>query len=283
MSTVVKKVSLLFLILILTFSIAGCVKKETAQGRIDQIVADAVIATTDVDTSKYELDMLMTIEVIGGAEPGKMTMVIDSTGTVDNVNKEAQMTMVMTMDIPGEGEQEIATELYIVGGWMHMKVDIPVIGEQWMKTRLTDEMWEAQSQIGPQIALLETATEIESLGSESVSGTASYVMEIVPSMEALGELLSQQTTGLEDIDWEELGLFKEMSIKVWIAKDSYLLMKAEIYMLVEMRPENVGATAEDFEKMIMDVNIEMKLYDYSKSVSIELPQGALEALPIPGN
>jgi len=282
MSTVIKKVLLLFLTLILSFAIVGCAEEELVQEEIDQIVADAVIASTDVDTSKFDMDMLMTIEVIGGVEPGEMTMLTDFTGAVDNANKEMQMTINMTMDVTGEGKQGIATEFYIVGEWMYMKTDIPVIGGQWMKTRLTEEMWEAESQIGSQIALLEAATEVDLLGSESVRGTACYVVEIVPSMEALGKLLSQQTTGLENIDWEELKLFKETSIREWIAKDSYLLMKAEIHMLMEMRPEHIGATEEDFEKMTMDINIEMKLYDYNKPVSIELPQEALGALEMPG-
>jgi len=228
------------------------------------------------------MDMLMAMEVIGGTEPGEMTMLTDFTSAVDNANKEMQMTMDTTMDIPGEAKQGIATELYIVDEWMYMKTDIPVIGGQWMKIRLTEEMWEAESQIGHQIALLETATEVDLLGSESVRGTACYVVEIVPSMEALGKLLSQQTTGLENIDWEELKLFKETSIREWIAKDSYLLMKAEIHMLMEMRPEDVGATEEDFEKMTIDMNIQMEVYDYNKPVSIELPQEASGALEMPG-
>ena len=51
----------------------------------------------------------------------------------------------------------------------------------------------------------------------------------------------------------------------------------------EMSPEDVGATEEDFGKMTMDMNIEMKLYDYNQAVSIELPPEALEAPEMPGS
>lgn len=282
MPTIIKRMLALSLVLILSFTFIGCAEEERTE---EEIVAKAAITTAAADSYEYDMDVSMTIEVIGGTEPGEMTMVMDVTGTVDNANKEAQMTMDTTMDVPGLGEEETAMEAYIVGEWMYMMTSIPEVGEQWIKMRLTEEMWELQCQFAPYIGLLETATEVNLLGSEDVSGTACYVMETAPSMEALSELLSQQQA-LGGIDWGELDLadiFKEMSVKQWIAKDSYLLMKAQIHMLMEMSPGDVGATEEDFEKLIMDMDIETKFYDYNQAVSIELPEEALEAPEIPGS
>lgn len=52
-------------------------------------------------------------------------------------------------------------------------------------------------------------------------------------------------------------------------------------VVLEMLPEDVGATAEDFEKMTMDMKGPVKYYDYNKPVTIELPQEALNAQEIP--
>jgi hypothetical protein len=148
-------------------------------------------------------------------------------------------------------------------------------------------MWEMQNQIEPQIEMLRSAVEVNLLGSEDVNGTPCYVVEIIPSMEALSDLLAQQQTpGMEDLDFGGLNLtdlFEKMSIKYWVAKDSYLLMKSEINMLMDLSAEDVGATQRDFEKMTMDMNMEMILYDYNQAVSIELPQEALKAPKMPGS
>ena len=286
MSTVMKKILMVLVALTLPFALIGCAgKEELTQKEIDQIVDKAAIATAEANTYKFDMYMPMTIEVIGGPQPGEMTMAVDATGAIDNVNKEMQMIMdMMTIDVPGHTEQEMAMEIYIVGEWMYVKMDIPVVGEQWVKVRLTEEIWEEQNQVEQQIEFLKTVTQVSFLHSKNVGSTECYVMEIVPSMEALGKLLSQ-TPGTEDIDWGELdlaALFKEMSIKEWIAKDSYLLMKSQVYMLIEMSPEDVGASEEDFEKMTMDMNIEMRLYGYNEAVSIELPEEAATAQEIPG-
>jgi hypothetical protein len=51
---------------------------------------------------------------------------------------------------------------------------------------------------------------------------------------------------------------------------------------MEISPEDVGATAEDFEKITMDMNIEVTMHDYNQPVSIELPPEALNATEMAG-
>ncbi|MCK4368634.1 MAG: hypothetical protein KAV68_03070 [Dehalococcoidales bacterium] len=277
----VKRILALSLALILSFTLVGCVG-GLPQEEIDQIIAN--VTSAEYDTVKFDVEMPMTMEVVGGSEPGKASISVDGTGVMDMANEEMQMTMSMAMDIPGIGEQEMAAEVYIVGGWLYTKVDIPEIGEQWMKMAVTEEMWQQQGQIEPLLEFLRTAVEIDYLGSETVSGTECYLFEIVPSMEALGELLSQETSGMGIMDFSQFDLadlYKELSVKEWIAKDSYLLMKVEIEMVLEMSASDVGATADDFDKMTMDIKIVESFYDYNEPVSIELPPEALDAEEIP--
>lgn len=287
MSTVMKKILMVLVALTLPFALIGCAKKEEpTQKEIDKIVTNAVTATAEAETFKFDMDMLMTIKVTGGAQPFEMTMVTDGVGAIDNANKEAQITTDMTTDIPSVGKVEAAMEMYIVGGWMYMKIDIPQAGEQWMKMPATGETWDARNPIESQLAFLETATEVNFADSEEVNGTICYVMDIVPSSEAISEWLGQQQlSGTEGIDWGELdlaSLFKEMSYKYWIAKDSHLLMKLEADWLMQISDEDVGAAEVGFEKMTLD--IEMKLYNikYNQAVSIELPEEASAAQEIPG-
>ena len=282
MSAAVKRILLLSLALILSFTLVGCAGGELTQEEIDRIINN--VTNAQFDTVKLDMDMSMTVEVVGGSEPGEMTMVGDGTGVMDMVNEEMQMTMNMTLDIPELGEQDMATEVYLVGDWMYTGVDIPEVGMQWIKMPATEGMWQQQSQVDQQIELLKTAVEIKSLPDEAVSGTDCYVFEVVPTMEALGELLSQQTSGMGGMDFGQFNLadlFKEMTVKEWIAKDSYQVMKTEVYMLMQMSPADVGATEADFEKMTMDVNVGMRSYDYNQPVSIILPPEALDAMEMP--
>jgi len=286
MSTVVRKTFVALLALILSSAVISCGERELTQEEIEKVVDKAIAANGEVDTLRFDMDMLMTTEVIAKGEKNEITIVTDGVGAIDKANRGMQFTMNITTDMPGKDEQ-MSVELYAVGEWMYTKVDIPVIGEQWMKMRSTMDMWEAQSQIDQQIEFLQTATEVNLLGSEYISGTECYVVQLVVSAEAFDKLLSQQQIpGMEDVDLGDLDLtdvFKEVSVKEWIAKDGYLLMKSEIHVLLAFDSSELEVPEADFEKMNMDMNLEVRFYDYNQAVSIELPEEALKAQDIPSS
>jgi len=277
----VKVVLALSLALVLSFTLIGC-GEELPQEEIDRIIEN--VTNAQFDTVTLDMDMVMTVTVVGGTESGEMTMVGDGTGVMDMANEEMQMVMNMTVDLAEMGTQEMDTEVYIVGDWMYTGVVVPELGEQWIKMEATQDMWQQQSQVDQQIEFLKTAVEVKSLPSQAVDGTDCYVFEVVPNTEALGVLLSQQTSPMGGMDFGQLDMadwFKEMSIKEWIAKDSYRVMKTEVAMVMEISAADVGATEGEFEKMTMDMNMGMRLYDYNQPVSITLPPEALDAQEMP--
>lgn len=260
---------------------AGCTDGGISQGDIEQLVTDVLTANAEVGTCKFDMDMLATIEMVGGTNPGKATMMGTGNGIVDSANKEMHISMDMSVDIPDKGKQEMTMENYLVGGWAYIKMSLPVVGDKWMKMKMPEEMWGTQSQLDQQMEMLKTAKKVNFLGGEDVNGTACYVVEIVPSLEVLNKMMSQlNMPAMGDIDIGKLDLtdlIKEMSIKEWIAKDTYLFVKTENHMLIEILPGNVGAAEEDFEKITENIDIQMKFYDYNKAVSINLPEEALKA------
>lgn len=284
MSTMVRRILLLSLALVLCFAFVGCAEKEETltSEQINQIITEAVNGLAEAESYGFDMDVSMTMDVIGGTEPGTMSMDADATGVIDSVNKEMQMVMGMTMNVPGQDEQEMHMDMYIVGEWVYVKMSIPEMGDQWMKMKLTPEMWETQKQVEQQMELLKTATEVKFVGSEVVDGIDCYVFDIIPDLEKLAEYLSQQQ-GMQGLDLEDIEnleeLFENMSISIkeWIAEDSSLLTKATAHMLMEVTPEDVGASPKDFDRMTMDLSTDMTVYDYNQPVSIELPPEALEA------
>jgi hypothetical protein len=146
--------------------------------------------------------------------------------------------------------------------------------------QLPDDMWDSQSQLSQQIEMLQTAEEVNFLGSAEVNGTDCYLVEIVPGAEVLRQLLSEfQMPDIEGVDAAKLNLgelIKELAIKQWIAKDGYLIMQSETHVIMEISPEDVGADVEEFQQITADQSAVMLFYDFNEPVSIELPAEALD-------
>jgi hypothetical protein len=279
--SVVKVILALSLALVLSLAVIGC-DQGLPQDEIDRIIEN--VTTAQFDSVSMDMDMTMNMEVVGGSDPGKMTMWGDGVGIMDMANRELQMTMDMSMDISELGVQTMVTKTYLVGEWMYTGVGIPDLGEHWFKTEAMPGLWEQQNQLEQQIEFLKSAVEVKSLDDQTVDGTDCYVFEVVPSVEALGELLSQQSSAMGGMDFSKFNLadlFEEMRVKEWIARDSYQVLKTEVYVRMQMHPADVGATEDDFDKIVMDMDMTMRLYDYNQPVSIDLPDEALEAEEMP--
>jgi hypothetical protein len=283
MSATLKKLLMLSLALVLSFGLVafvGC-KEKLTQGEIDEIIAN--MTSAEPETVSFDMDLPMSITVVGGPEAGAVTVAMAGSGVMDIVNEEMQMTMDMAMDISDEGAQDISAKIYFVDDWMYIGMDIPEYGDQWIKMEATEGMWQQQCPLEQHLELWEEAVEVKSLGSETINGVDCYVYEIKPDMEVLSDMLAQETSGmgfdLSGLDLAEL--YQELSVKEWLAQDSYLPMKMEVKLVMEVDAEEFGATGADFGKMTIDVELTMDFYDYNQPVSIELPPEALEAEEMP--
>jgi len=284
MSATLKKLLLISLALVLSFSLVafvGC-KEKLPQEELDQIIAGALAAS--YDTVSFDMDVPMTIEATGGDDPGTMTMDMSSTGAIDIINRAMRMTIGVDMDVPGADSQYMDAEIYILDGWMYSGVEIPNLIEQWQKMALTEEMWQQQDQVGQYVELLATAVEVDYKGTETVNGVECYVFEIEPDMAMLADLVTQGTSvlGLMNLGGINLAeLYQELTVKEWLAKDSYQLQRAEVEMVISMSPGDVGATSDDFDEMTIDINMTMRFYAYDQPFNVVLPPEALDAEEVP--
>lgn len=280
MSATLKKLLLLSLALVLSFTLVtfvGCGEK-LPQEEIDQTIAGALAAS--YDTVSFDMDVPMTIKVEGGSAPETMTADMSSSGFVDIINRAMQMTIGVEMNVPGAGSQYMDAKIYVLEGWMYTGVDVPDMDEQWQKMELTEEMWQQQDQVEQYVELLTTAVEVDYKGTETVNGVECYVFEVEPDMATLSDLMAQETSGLGimGLGGLDLGeLYQELTVKEWLAKDSYLLQKTEVELVMEIRPSDVGATGDDFEKMTIDIEMTMRFYDYDQPFTVVLPPEALDA------
>jgi len=283
-----RKILPLFLVLILSFAFVGCGGggETLTPEQIDQLVANVTSAQEDIETYQFDIDMGMTLDVTGGTQPGTITMDASGDGAMSLVDQKTKMMLTMTMNIPGMGKETMEQESYLVGGWMYIRQSMAGMDLGWMKMEMPEETWETQNQLDQQIEFLTGGdlSLVKFLGSKKVSGVDCYVVEVTPDMVDLANYLSQQQ-GMEDLTAVDLTkliiAIKRFSIKVWLAKDSGLCMKASDHIYMEMTPELLDMPEGKFEKMAMDMDIEITFRDYNKLVSIILPPEALEAQEIP--
>ncbi len=267
--------------LALSAGLAGCAAKEpTAQ----EIVTSAVSATGKVDNYKIDTDIAMTISGLNNPVMEKMDIVMNGTSTADIKNKRMQAKMNAAMDIPGQGKQSVVMDLYMLDGWMYSRMDVPMLGQQWIKMKLPEQAWQAQNQTAQQIELLKTAVKVESLPNETVNGTACYVLKITPDAKAvMNWMLSQQFSGMDELDVDTAGLaesVKNVSVKEWIAKDTYLITRAEMSAFFDTSSLGSPTPSGSDEAVSVSMSGQVRFYDYNKGASISLPHEAENATDI---
>lgn len=264
---------------------------ETSQPEPQQILADATLALKNIDSYKVKMDMETTMKMSGGPKEGTMDMIMSMEGVVDQANMEMQMTMNMSMDMDAgdveESLQDISMEMYLLADSIYMKMDIPEMGEQWIKMPLSEEMMEMYNlnMVDQQLELLESAGEMTILRDENFDGSECYVIHLVPDMQKMMDWLNRQEMAETELAWEDRDrlsdIFQELSYTCWIAKDTKYMKKMTASMLMEMSADDFGETGGDFGTMTMDMDMDMIMYDYNKPVSIVLPDEAENAMEMP--
>lgn len=272
------------LMLVMVLSLTAC-----AGGPSDQEIVNGVIESLgDIRTGQFDMEMVLYMAGEVEGEAGEATIVMDFSGVVDNENKQMRADITMSMVVPGEDEVEMEMEMYLIGDMMYMMymmMDIPEMGPMWMKSEMPEGTWEEMSQPEGQVELLRTA-QVKVIGSERVRGVDCYMLELIPDAEQLWQLFKQQvvlTGTLEELAvTEEIiqEIYRNFSVKQWIAKDTYFITKAEIDMAVTLTPEDMGFPEEEGE-VTMDIGMTYLEYNHNQPVSIVLPPEAEEAIEVP--
>lgn len=276
----IKQILKVSLSLVLFVTVMGC--SSAAALSEEQIVANALGAYDEITTVKMDMEMTMDMDAVGGEEPVNYQMNMKANGSVNIPETEMAMAMTMDMDIPEMGAQKMSTDIYMVDNWMYMKIGMGALGEQWIKSKLDENLWTQQNQLDQQIQLLKSAIKTQSLGKEVVDGVECYVLEITPDMTTLTEFISSQlgsqagADALEKVDLSKV--FKAMSVTEWVAADTYLPAKTEMTILMEMNAEDFGSSAEGYEQMTIDMVLTVKYSGYNQPVTITLPPGAANAV-----
>ena len=280
-----KKLVALSLVLVVVLSFTAC--GEAGLPSAQEIVDGVIESFGNIRT--YQFDLFITQYQAGEAEGEvlEQTVTVDNSGTLDleNLQMSAELSMAVNMVAPEEDEMEERVEMYIIDGMMYAKPEDPDIEEPtWTKNELPAEAWEMMkglSGLETYKELLKTA-QVEVIGSEKVKGVDCYLLQLTPETAQLWQTVGAggfaggvpaAPTIPEELLQE---VFSEFTVKQWIAKDTYFLMKAEIDTVMELTSEFRDYLGEEGE-MSIDLTLSFLAYNYNQSVTIVVPPEALEA------
>jgi hypothetical protein len=259
--------------------------EEVAELPTAQEIVDGVIESFDnIRTYQFDMDMTMDMASEVGGEALERTVTMDNSGTLDLENRQMGANLTMNVVAPGKDEEVMGVVMYIIDGMMYAMPEAPGEEPTWMKEKVPAEAWEMMegtSGLEDYKGLLEAA-QVEVLGSEKVKGVDCYVLQLTPNMAQLWQTAMQPGGAgrgevLPAVPEEFLQeVVRSFSVKQWIAKDTYFLMKVEIDMAVESNPELMGYPDEEGEINI-NLTISLLAYNYNQPVSLELPPEAKEA------
>ena len=292
-----KRILTISLVLVAVLSFTACEGGEELPSA-EEIIDGVIDAMGKVRSQEFDIDMDLDMAGEAEGEAFEMTMEMAMSGAVDIENKQMRMEMAMSMATPGEEEEvDMGVEVYLLDDEAYMMMDVPGMDSAWRKSELIEEQWEEMMEVinlaESQLELLDMAN-VRITGTEEIKGVDCYVLQLTPDMEQLWNLAQEQMelSGQElpafgevideDVIEEYLQeIFHSFSVRQWVAKDTYFLMKAEVDMDMELNPEAFGYPEEE-GLMTMDIAMSLLAYNYNQPVSIVLPPEAEEAIEEPG-
>jgi hypothetical protein len=243
---------------------------------LDEIRAKAMDAIGNINSYSFS----MTLDMDLSEQNGKfINQVSDISGSMDKINKKMRLRMTLIQRLESSQVKEVksSAEIYVDGDNMWMKTDAAGMSKDWQKQATPAALWEKQDIINQQKKLLETAGMSLS-GLDKVRDTDCYLLDISPDIETLWKSVKSQigyqsaSGGPQGIDPREI--LRDMSVKTWIARDTFLPLKIQEAMTMTLRPEDLGVQVMSGNSaMTMKLILDLTASDYNRPVSLEPPDG----------
>jgi hypothetical protein len=170
-------------------------------------------------------------------------------------------------------QTQVTGDMYAFDNVSYIKV-IFMGSDNWTKAGLPVDFWYSQENQQSLDSILDLI-DAESLPDQKAGGVSCHVLQLKPDYDALQEMLEQQAdTGEEVPDIESL--ISNLSIKVWVAKDTSYVTKIEVKLDANIPAEVLGGAAGG-EGLTVNLTVTMEMTDINEAVSIDLPAEAEDA------
>jgi hypothetical protein len=265
--------------------------------KTNQAMEEVTSLSCDMELDMY---MLATTGTEDAQEMNEVNAEMTLSGTMDVENRQMQMEADLGYDyadlLSSSTESSISMNmgmaLYMLDGWAYIMVDSPMTGTVWEKYEVPEETIQQQEELmgedlnpaGMQ-ALLTEISQVTLEGTENINGVDCYVLHITLDENKLWQKIEQEAQALEEempevADIEALlEVVQGISIKQWIAKDTYYIAAFQVVLDIELDAEDMGY-AEGMDGVKIDASFDAFFYDYNQPVNIVLPEGAENAIDI---
>lgn len=290
------KLFLITLALVLPASLAllaGCKgggKSEFTQEELKDILSESSVAASNAESLTFEMNLAMDIEMKGGPDAGTGRVEMNMDGAFDEPGEEMKTVMDMSLDAPGDEEDmDISFEIYMSGGYLYIKANIPDMPAGWIKVPAESGMMDSagmdaldsRAMMEELLPMLDSAADLEFLRYENFDGGECYVIGFVLDWETLFETMNQMQPGTEfgfdqgDFLSSMEDVFDELSFNTWIDTGSKQMKKLEFILSSEIDAEDFGEPSGESVKL--DITMIMTMSDYNEPVEITVPPEAENA------
>jgi hypothetical protein len=263
----------------------------------EQIVADAMSYFEELNSYTFDVVLGMTMVMTSGNQTGSMVIKSNYGGGVDLAAKNMQLLLDMSMtsetpmdDFYSENDtdrsqtmiydsQNMSLDMYVLEDWVYMRTESDTEPETWIKSPTTnmDDAFNLDL-VKQQTVMLDSPSKIEFLRSEIVDGINCDVYSVTPDKAALERYLNKQTgaTGLNTVDYGDM--LKSLSYICYIAKDTNLLERISLNLVLEMTEENAGPSMDWYDKLVMTMTMDMNVGGHGQPFNLTLPDEAADAI-----
>ena len=270
-----------------------CVLGQTDSVTSEELNASelqALVANSSarLESYRFTMDMEQSIDLVNLTSNETQTL---STRTLGygfaNVTDRAMKLVLASLTVPEGDDKNVtatAIEEYLLNDTIYLKMD-----GNWTALRLPGvaEAWSRQNTMNQQVDMLNNSNPTF-LGSEIIDDQDCYKLLVNIDTASFADQLAKQTGSYLSVQPMNFSsLFDNMTLQAyyWIAKDTHLLKKTEIWESFIVSPKSLGLPVNESEnlEMSVDTTITMLFSGFNQRINVELPAEAAKAEPFPLN
>jgi hypothetical protein len=251
------------------------------------ITQNTLDAMSKLTSFQFALNLKAKIDGNMDNQAQNMTVAAAGNGNSDVTAHNMQVNLTMDIETANQTKMSSPVVFYLVDGWQYMKAVTPLTGEQWLKIKMDPGSSAFGDQSAQAVEMLKSAVEVTLQGDENVDGESCYVLAVKPDLAVISKWLQsfQSTSGLQSQATANMDLakfVKDLSIKEYIIRDSYLLKKCEISAGISLKGADFGKTGHEGDALTMEIAQTLSMSGYNQPVAITLPAEAVNARDMSG-
>jgi len=248
----------------------GCIKAITG----GQIRGNVIDVSKNIESYCYDMDRYIETSITGEDSPEIVRS--KGNGHVDVKNK--RMKVLINIDewtTDKAQSRSTRTEMYVFDTMKYLYLHSRGKDGRWVKFEAPCNKFDNENHLKKQMELLMTS-KITNSQDEALGKLDCYLLTIEADKEAFWKVIMEQEEELPllkllNLDYRDV--VKEMDIKMWTSKDTFLPVKCHMQMKAVIEKEIMN---ESFN-MIINVKTIYTYHDHNKLLAIELPEQAKNA------